>query len=79
LEPEAIRTVSKHGYRFEPVVWGEPGLPRATYERFARARELTAQRSLAAMAQARELLWITLAEARTTPRVGVAGAMLLVS
>ena len=40
----AIRTVSKHGYQFELPVDGEPGVARSTYERFARAKELTAQR-----------------------------------
>src|SRR5215469_1386520 len=34
----AIRTVSKHGYRFELAVTGEPGVKRETYERFIRAK-----------------------------------------
>jgi DNA-binding winged helix-turn-helix (wHTH) protein len=59
---EAIRTVSKHGYRFEMKVECEPGVARGTYERFARAKELTAQRSLESMTQARELLWTCLAQ-----------------
>ncbi len=59
---EAIRTVSKHGYRFELPVIGEPGVGRATYERFARAKELTAQRSLQSMHLARDLYWTCLAE-----------------
>jgi non-specific serine/threonine protein kinase len=29
---DAIRTVSKHGYRFELPVEGEPGVARGTYE-----------------------------------------------
>jgi DNA-binding winged helix-turn-helix (wHTH) protein len=59
---EAIRTVSKHGYRFEMKVECEPGVARGTYERFARAKELTQQRSLESMTLARELLWTCLAE-----------------
>jgi DNA-binding winged helix-turn-helix (wHTH) protein len=59
---EAIRTVSKHGYRFELGVAGEPGVARATYERFARARELTGQRSVESMMLARDLYWTCLAE-----------------
>ena len=58
----AIRTVSKHGYRFELSVEGEPGVERATYERFARAKELTVQRSLDSMLLARDLYWTCLAE-----------------
>jgi DNA-binding winged helix-turn-helix (wHTH) protein len=59
---ETISTVSKHGYRFETPVTGEPGVARATYERFARAKELTAQRSLESMLLARDLYWTCLAE-----------------
>jgi tetratricopeptide (TPR) repeat protein len=59
---DTIRTVSKHGYRFEMPVVGEPGVARATYERFARAKELTAQRSLESMCLARDLYWTCLAE-----------------
>src|SRR5882757_11042790 len=44
---DTIRTVSKHGYRFELPVEGEPGVARSTFEKFARAKELTTQRSLA--------------------------------
>jgi DNA-binding winged helix-turn-helix (wHTH) protein len=62
LGRDAIRTVSKYGYRFELALTGEPNVARFTYERFARARELTAVRSLDSMRQARELLWICLAE-----------------
>lgn len=58
----AIRTVSKHGYRFELPVEGEPGVERATYERFVRAKELTVQRSLDSMLLARDLYWTCLAE-----------------
>ena len=59
---DAIRTVSKHGYRFVLPVAGEPGVARATYEKFARARELTAQRSVQSILLARELYWTCLAE-----------------
>ena len=59
---EAIRTVSKHGYSFQLPVTGEPGIARLTYERFVRARELTALRSLDSMHLARELYWTCLAE-----------------
>ena len=69
----AIRTVSKHGYRFELPVDGEPGVARSTYEKFARAKELTAQRSLESVSQARDLYWTCLAE---DPAFAAAWAML---
>jgi DNA-binding winged helix-turn-helix (wHTH) protein len=59
---DSIRTVSKHGYSFDLPVTGEPGVARTTYERFARARELTTQRSIQSMMLARELYWTCLAE-----------------
>jgi DNA-binding winged helix-turn-helix (wHTH) protein/tetratricopeptide (TPR) repeat protein len=59
---DAICTVSKHGYRFELPVEGEPGVARATYERFVRAKELTVQRSVESMLLARDLYWTCLAE-----------------
>src|SRR5438067_1103925 len=62
LGQDAIRTVSKHGYRFVLPVQGEPGIARAIYEKFARAKELTVQRSLESMTRARELYWLCLAE-----------------
>jgi len=62
LGHDAIRTVSKHGYRFQLPVSGEPGVRRQTYEKFMRARELTTQRSLESMLLARDLYWICLAE-----------------
>ena len=62
LGRDAIRTVSKHGYRFVLPVQGEPGVARDTYEKFARAKELTITRSLASITLARELYWICLAE-----------------
>jgi DNA-binding winged helix-turn-helix (wHTH) protein len=58
----AIRTVSKHGYRFELPVLGEPGVRSSAYEKYLRAKDLVAQRSLEAMYTARDLYWITLAE-----------------
>jgi DNA-binding winged helix-turn-helix (wHTH) protein len=62
LGPDAIKTVSKHGYRLELPVSGEPGVRRETYEKFIRARELTTQRSLESMLLARDLYWTCLAE-----------------
>lgn len=62
LGRDAIRTVSKHGYRFELPVSGEPGIKEETYEKFVRARELTVQRSLESMLLARDLYWICVAE-----------------
>ena len=62
LGRETVRTVSKHGYRLELPVTGEPGIERAVYERFVRARDLTSQRSLDHMQEARELLWTCLAD-----------------
>ena len=58
----AIRTVSKHGYRFDLPVIGEPGVRQSTYERFLRAKQLIAQRSVESMQDARELCWAALAE-----------------
>jgi DNA-binding winged helix-turn-helix (wHTH) protein len=62
LGRDAIATASKHGYRFDLQVEGEPGVARATYERFVRAKELTAQRSLETMRLARDLYWTCIAE-----------------
>lgn len=59
---DAILTVSKHGYRFGLTVAGEPGVTRASYEKFVRAKELAAQRSLESMCLARDLYWTCLAE-----------------
>jgi DNA-binding winged helix-turn-helix (wHTH) protein len=59
---DAIRTISKHGYRFNLTVAGEPGVAPATYEKFVRARELTAHRSVESMCLARDLYWTCLAE-----------------
>jgi len=62
LGQDAIRTVSKHGYRFVLPVRGEPGIARDVYAKFTRAKELMAQRSLESTTRARELFWICLAE-----------------
>jgi DNA-binding winged helix-turn-helix (wHTH) protein len=59
---DAIRTVSKHGYRFELPVIGEPGVRPATYEKFLRAKSLIAQRSLESVQAARDLCWTVLAD-----------------
>ena len=58
---DAIRTVSKHGYRFELPVESEPGIARKTYDVFSRAKELTANRSLDGVMRARELFWLCIA------------------
>lgn len=58
----SIRTVSKHGYRLTLPVESEPGVAHETYERFARAKELTVHRSLESVTLARELYWICLAD-----------------
>jgi len=62
LGHEAIQTVSRHGYRFTLPVQGEPGIVRASYDRFLQARELIRERSVESIARARELLWLCLAE-----------------
>ena len=62
LGRDAIRTVSKYGYRLALQVEGEPGIGHEMYQRFARARELTTHRSLESVTLARELYWICLAE-----------------
>ena len=62
LGHEAITTVSKHGYRLNLTVEGEPGVRTETYRRFARARELTLHRSLESTSLARDLYWICIAE-----------------
>jgi DNA-binding winged helix-turn-helix (wHTH) protein len=62
LGHHTIQTVSRHGYRFTQPVEGEPGIVRASYDRFLQARELIRERSLESIARARELLWLCLAE-----------------
>src|SRR4051812_16722352 len=58
----AISTVSKHGYRFVTPVEGEPEAGPLNYQRFVRAKELTLQRSVTSLAQAKHLYWVCLAE-----------------
>jgi DNA-binding winged helix-turn-helix (wHTH) protein len=62
LGRDAIRTVSKYGYRFDIPVALEPGIPPTTYKNFVRAKALVAQRSVDTMHIARDLLWTCLAE-----------------
>ena len=59
---EAIRTVSKHGYRFVLPVEGEPGIKEAAYLAFVRAKELSRVPSVESMLRARDLLWLSIAE-----------------
>jgi len=60
LGPDAIQTVSKHGYRLTVQVTGEPGIQHEAYESFMRGKELLAQRSPDAIERARELFWFSL-------------------
>jgi hypothetical protein len=63
LGPDAIQTVSKHGYRLMVPVTGEPGIKHEAYESFIRGKELLAQRFPDAIAKARELFWFSLSHA----------------
>jgi DNA-binding winged helix-turn-helix (wHTH) protein len=58
----SIRTLSKHGYRFEMPLSSEPGFEPRTYERFVEAREIIQRRSLEDMPVARDLLMFCLAQ-----------------
>ena len=60
LGPDAIQTVSKHGYRLMVQVTGEPRIKHEAYESFIRGKELLAQRSPDTIAKARELFWLSL-------------------
>jgi DNA-binding winged helix-turn-helix (wHTH) protein len=62
LGQEAIRTVSKHGYRFALPVESEPGFKEAAYRAFIRAKELSSKPSVESMLRARDLLWLSIAE-----------------
>jgi DNA-binding winged helix-turn-helix (wHTH) protein len=62
LGRDSIQTVSKHGYRFDIPVVGEPGILPATYERFVRARALATHRSVDSMQTAHDLFLTCLAE-----------------
>ncbi len=70
LGRKAIQTVSKHGYRFALPVHGVNHTSagnKALLERFARAKELTVQRSQESIESARTLLWTCLAEDPSFP------------
>jgi DNA-binding winged helix-turn-helix (wHTH) protein len=58
----SIRTLSKHGYRFEIPLSSEPGFEPRAYERFLEAREIVQRRSLEDMPVARDLLMCCLAQ-----------------
>ena len=62
LGRDSIQTVSKHGYRFLLPVAGEPGATPNLYQQFARAKELAQLRSLDSLEQARNILWMCIAE-----------------
>ena len=62
LGRDAIRTISKHGYRFEMQLVSEPGVARSVYAKFVHARDLIEQRSLEKIQFARDLLLVCLAE-----------------
>lgn len=61
LGPEAIQTVSKHGYRLMVPVIGEPGINHEAYVSFVRGKELLTQRSPESIARARDHFWFSLA------------------
>ena len=65
LGRESIRTVSRHGYRFELPILGEPGIDRRTYEYFIEARTIIETRSLEKMPRARDLLSLCITNAPT--------------
>ncbi len=62
LGPDAILTVTGHGYRFALAVQAEPDGPDAWHERLAHARELISVRSHDSLVKGRDLLWMCLAE-----------------
>jgi DNA-binding winged helix-turn-helix (wHTH) protein/tetratricopeptide (TPR) repeat protein len=65
LGRESIRTVSKHGYRFDLPILCEPGVDRNTYEFFLQARTIIRTRSLEEMPRARDLLSLCIAKSPT--------------
>jgi DNA-binding winged helix-turn-helix (wHTH) protein len=65
LGRESIRTVSKHGYRFDMPILCEPGVDRDGYESFLEARSIIQARSLQDMPRARELLTLSIAKSPT--------------
>jgi DNA-binding winged helix-turn-helix (wHTH) protein len=62
LGRESIRTVSKHGYRFDLPILCEPGVDGVTYEFFLQARSIIQTRSLEDMPRARDLLSLCIAK-----------------
>ncbi len=65
LGRECIRTVSKHGYRFDLPILCEPGVDRNTYELFLQARTIIQTRSLEEMSHAKDLLNLYIAKSPT--------------
>jgi DNA-binding winged helix-turn-helix (wHTH) protein len=62
LGPEAIQTVSKHGYRFMLPVESRPSPKQAAYSAFVQAKQLSTKPSVRSMVRARDLLWLSIAE-----------------
>ena len=62
LGRDSIETVPKHGYRFKLSIEGRPGVEQRAFATFARARDLTRERSIEAMMEARELYWLCIAK-----------------
>ncbi len=61
LGRDSIETIPKHGYRFKLSIEGQPGVEHEAFATFARARDLTRERSIEAMMEARELYWLCIA------------------
>jgi DNA-binding winged helix-turn-helix (wHTH) protein len=68
LGRESIRTVSKHGYRFDMPILCEPGVDRDGYESFLQARSIIQSRSLKDIPRALELLTLSIAKSPTLAR-----------
>ena len=62
LGHDSVQTVSKSGYRFTPVVTGEPGVHQAAYASFVRGKELLSERSLPSISRARDHFVLCIAE-----------------
>jgi DNA-binding winged helix-turn-helix (wHTH) protein len=71
LGHDSVQTVSKSGYRFTPVVTGEPGIHQAAYASFVRGKELLSERSLPSISRARDHFVFCIAE---DPRFATAWA-----
>jgi DNA-binding winged helix-turn-helix (wHTH) protein len=65
LGRESIRTVSKHGYRFDLPILSEPGVDRNTYDLFLQARAIIQTRSLGQIPHAKQLLTLCIAKSPT--------------